>query len=472
VNYLDAILLAEARAAGRGVRAASVRHVHLTRKPMAVVLWQLGAEPFTVGAAAWGLSRTDMRFVAPGEPRDRELAFRALLQFANDFNPWFEQGEGQLVVANRGTLSLLARLGRRLAYLPLDGKTPADPALVRFGRHLKFIGEHACHPGQQVVVVLTELLRDHWAVELSQLEKENLAAFDAAIDPPEGLSVHEAVLAAEKVPVGPVPANDEDDALDPLVNAFNQARARSTDEKVVAPLRVPIEKHYRELIRRGAWPLVWKCLDRERELPEAPSAADRWEEDKMAIAAHLEWMARTGGITRVRDTHARAARRLRRWEEAVRLLEAHRAIDDPMKMLPYVLSHEALVGRVVSTDLEHAFVPDGGRRKLKLPRVTLSLKTRCLMPIGKRLYWTREPTHEFTLCSFARGPKGDWRVTLQLESIQWNAFPKVGDDAVFSIHHVNRDPPLRLPESPPWTHERPEKEDESIEEAADARGWE
>jgi hypothetical protein len=34
------------------------------------------------------------------------------------------------VVANAATATMLERLGRRLAYLPTDGKKPADEALV------------------------------------------------------------------------------------------------------------------------------------------------------------------------------------------------------------------------------------------------------------------------------------------------------------------------------------------------------
>ena len=91
----------------------------------------------------------------PGFPINRDLLFRALQPFAEAFNAYFElpyeQREEvtrgtrtierattipQLVVPNVATVALLGRLGRRLAYLPTDGERPADPALVRLGRHL------------------------------------------------------------------------------------------------------------------------------------------------------------------------------------------------------------------------------------------------------------------------------------------------------------------------------------------------
>src|SRR5262249_52145570 len=191
------------------------RHRHIARRPLALVLWQLGAEPFTAAAVAWGLRPADRNLVVPGEPRDRELAFRALAEVGRAFNRWFEAGHDemapQVVLLNRGNLRLLGRLGRRLAYLPTDGARPADPELVRFGWHLKFLSDHARFPGQQLVLVLSDLLTSHWITELSELEAQNLAALDAAVDPPGGKSAHTAAFVAEQTEIGPAPTAKDDE---------------------------------------------------------------------------------------------------------------------------------------------------------------------------------------------------------------------------------------------------------------------
>jgi hypothetical protein len=57
---------------------------------LAVVLWQLGAEPFSAAAIGWGQARAGLRIAVAGEPRNPDLAFAALLEFARWFNPRFE----------------------------------------------------------------------------------------------------------------------------------------------------------------------------------------------------------------------------------------------------------------------------------------------------------------------------------------------------------------------------------------------
>ncbi len=408
MNYLDAVLLAQARERGRGVRSARFRHRHITKRPMGLVLWQLGAEPFTVGAAAWGFSKSDRNLVVPGEPRNRDLAFRALLEVAKPFNAWFMKDRAdapQVVLLNRGNLSLLSRIARRIAYLPTTGDRPAPQELVMFGRHLRFLVDQARYPGQQLVLILTELLRDHWVTELSELETQNLAALDAAIAPPKGLTGHEAAVAAETLDVGPVPTGDEDERLDPLVRRFNERRRGSTEEKLVAPLRGPIERHYRGLVYKRGWPLLWRALERERKLPEAPSVKDRWNADVDAYQGYLEWVNKAGGRRRVRQTAVQAARTLRRWEEAERLRQAHEALDDPLRMIPAFLRDDALVGRVVEVDLEHRERPN--IKLVRRPLVTLHLASPCRMPLGKQLYWTQNAKGKpYTLVRVGKGPAG------------------------------------------------------------------
>src|SRR5581483_175254 len=161
MSYLDVALAARAYRDGRAYRTAQFRHRHLSDQPLALVLWELGAEPFTAAAIGFGRAIADSQTVVAGEPRNRDLAFSALLRFARWFNPQFEAPAAdrealgglrtrarmapQVLVPNRATVEMLGRLGRRLAYLPVDGVRPADPQLVRLGQHLLFLHRHSLY---------------------------------------------------------------------------------------------------------------------------------------------------------------------------------------------------------------------------------------------------------------------------------------------------------------------------------------
>lgn len=479
MSYVEALLVAEARKQGRGVRSALVRHRGLTRRPLGLLFWQLGAEPFTAAAVAWGFGPKDCQVVVPGEPRDRELAFRELTKVAHAFNAWFEGPRDeapQIVLANRGNLTLMGRLGRRLAFLPTDGDDPADPELVRFGRHLLFLAKRARFPGQQLVIVLTELMSSHWITELSKLEAQNLPALEAAIAPPKGKTGHAAAFDVENDPerieVGPLPGAKDDTKVGALLTVFNQQRSasgeRSTDEAVVGPLRRPIEQHYRRLVARG-WPLLWRCLERERGFAEARSVPVRWEKDIEALDRHIEWIQKTGGRVRTRQTSAQAAYTLHGYEDAQKQLEAAEALDDRLRMLPYLESNQALGGRVVAVDLEHR--EQGTRNRVKRQRVTIETEDRCTIVVGKELYWTETPNaapYEIeSVEPIARGS----RVVLKHTTGRAPKYPEDGVDVIFSIHHGPEGFMLMLPRAVPWTHTPHEDaEDESLEEPTEV--WE
>src|SRR4051794_7309800 len=91
MTFLYAALVARAHQDGHAYRAAQYRHRRLVAEPLVVVLEQLGAEPFSAGAIGFGTSPTDVHLVVAGDPRNRDLAFGALLNFAHWFNPRFER---------------------------------------------------------------------------------------------------------------------------------------------------------------------------------------------------------------------------------------------------------------------------------------------------------------------------------------------------------------------------------------------
>lgn len=111
MNQLELLLAARAHAERRAIRSASFRHRWIAPNPMVVVPWQLGSEPFSASALAFGEQPEQMHLVVAGDPRNRDLAFRALATFGAWFLPLFEQpGETRLQVS----------LGSRVASLAAD----------------------------------------------------------------------------------------------------------------------------------------------------------------------------------------------------------------------------------------------------------------------------------------------------------------------------------------------------------------
>jgi hypothetical protein len=341
VSHLEALLVARCHRVGRGHRTALFRHRRLLDRPLALALYQLGAEPFSAAAAVFGTSPDDASYLVAGEPRNRDLAFAMLLGLARWFNPRFEQpgalrdghdravAAPQVVVPNEATVNMIGRLGRRLAYLPVDGPTPADPELVRLGQHFLFLARHASLPGQQLIVAVSHLVAAHWVTEQSEFERASLAALDAYVDPEHSPAwewerrrrgavdtvdwktarqrAHgfEAAALAERFAIGPLPDGEDDRRLAPLVDEFNAQRDGHTAPAVVGPLLGPIRDHYCPLLDR-AWELLWHALARERAFPEAPSVADRWRADLDEYARHLDWLA-ADGRRRTRQTPRQAA---------------------------------------------------------------------------------------------------------------------------------------------------------------------
>lgn len=469
MNHVDAAFTARAFVAGRAIRSSTVRHRRLRPNPMAIVLWQLGAEPFSAAAIRWGDSHRSNHIAVAGEPRNRDLAFAALLEFARWFNPRFEihatdretftRGDytftvartaPQIIVANSGTVEFLGRLGRRLAYLPTDGPRAADLELVRLGRHLLFLWSHYSTPGQQLLVSLTDLMNVHWASPQSDVERQSLPALDAFIDPPADLSGFDAAASAEMFPVGPVPDGDDDERLMPLVERFNSARDKRTDPAVVRPLLGPITDHYRPLLRR-AWDLLWRSHEREAQYPEARSVPRRWDVDRDTYTRHIDWLARNG-LRRTRQTPRQAAMTLRNLEEAGRLVEAEEACDDPLRMAAYVLTNKAVRGTVIAVDPSHKEA--GPKRMVTRPLVTLRSPDPSMIPIGRELWWTGQPAgREFIVDDMITGPGGGSDVVLKLmTSSGGTALPSLGDLTCFSIHTTKGEWSGKLPVEDPWTH--------------------
>jgi len=242
---LQALLAARAHQEGKAQSTALYRHRAIADDPLCIVAWQLGAEPYSPGALAFGRESSGFQLYVPGYPLQRDLLFAALLEFAKNFCPAFEayaagpceyrEYKGkvlavplalpQIVVANDETIRLIGRLGRRLAYLSTTGQFAADPLLPRLGRHFMWIANHAHLPGQQLILSVAGLLGSHYATAMSALEVQSLTAMDAWVAPPSGIHGFHAAELAEDHPVGPVPKPKDGEQVHALMQDFNKEPA-------------------------------------------------------------------------------------------------------------------------------------------------------------------------------------------------------------------------------------------------------
>lgn len=458
MNQLGVVVAARSFRGGRALRTAVFRHRRLPKNPIALVLWQLGGEPFAAAAIGYGRRRRDFTLTVAGDPLNRDLAFAALGQFANWFNPRFEESlrsvqpglAPQIVVANQATVQMIGNLGRRLAYLPLDGPKPAPPQLVRLGQHFLFLARHSRTAGQQLIVPMTDLLGMHWATPQSFMERQSLAALNAYIESTGNPAGFYEAMAAEDT-VGPVPSGDDDKHLEPVVEEFNRRRNGRTDRTTIESLLSPVAAHYGPLVSR-TWNLIWDCHARELQEPEAPSVERRWSQDVGAYQRHMEWV-NGHGHRRTRQTPKQAAETLTALENAKVLLDAEEACDDPLKMVPYLLENKAVQGKVMSINRDHFEVCTS--KQVRRPLLTLRSAEPCLMPSGKKLWWSESPSGQpWEIYGVIHHPGGSATVTVKLTTSAGTApVPRIGAQACFSIHTTATGWIPRLPDVEPWCHQ-------------------
>jgi hypothetical protein len=466
------MLAARAHKEGRALPTALFRHRALAKEPLCIVAWQLGAEPYSVGAIAMGTESSGYQLYVPGYPLDRDLLFAELTQFAKQFCPAFEAyARGsceivsyygtdlmvpkqlpQIVVANMETIGLLGRLGRRLAYLPTSGEHAANPVLPRMGRHLMWLAEHAHRPGQQLILSVTDLLTTHYATAMSAYEVGSLAAIDAWIAPAKGKHGFHAAEVAELQAVGPTPDPSDGERIYQLMIEFNAARARSKDPGLVRKLVKPLRALYGDMVE-DTWGLIWKAVDRERKRPEAASVARRAREDRIAYASHVSWMAGpTQGRRKTRLSTRSAAMRLNEYERAHAALLAEEAIDDPLRMAPVLLAGRAIAGEVVRSEPDRREVINN--RFCKRPSITLRTDEQCMMPLGTEVWWTKMPAgREWVITQVMTAVSGcDVTLVLQTNRTPDVGLPRDRDRACFSELNTREGYEVHLPQQIPWTH--------------------
>jgi hypothetical protein len=220
VSLITTLARLEAVATGRAQPTATVRHRHLSERPLVFVPLTTAGEAGAPLGALVGTDRDAPRLLVVPQPRDRDLRFAFLAELADIVLPYIdsyadaveaaernetdpETGKRvkvevelcadapQLIVPSRAGVDYVRLLGRSMRFrrtAEQDPQTPypAPPRVPLLGRWLTHFGERSRVPGSSLLVAVTDLLGRHWATGQSSLEDQHLGALLAWIDPPAG----------------------------------------------------------------------------------------------------------------------------------------------------------------------------------------------------------------------------------------------------------------------------------------------
>ncbi|MCW7945998.1 membrane protein [Streptomyces hygroscopicus] len=416
----------EAVQSGRARPVVTVRHRHLSERPLVFVPLTTAGEAGAPLGALVGTDRDAPRLLVVPQPRDRDLRFAFLAELADVVLPYLdtyadvvepaertetdpETGKRvkvevelcadapQMIVPSRAGIDFVRLLGRSMRFrrtAEQDPETPhpAPPRVPLLGRWLTHFGERARVPGSSLLLALTEVLARHWATGQSGLEDQHLGALLAWIDPPGGASGADAALRAELArdrdgqllwpPAGPAtdPAFDNK-LLAPAIERYDRARTRlaAAEDGVEADARfgelTAAEREIRDLVAsrtRPTWDAVWHGLDLLRALPEGAHVADRWTRDRWSFTGHRDRVAAGEPPQPRRDDAVTAAGKLATREREQARLDAQEALDDPLVMAGRRLAGEAFAGEVTEVVMAYS----EGKRPSPRPLVTVRTEDR------------------------------------------------------------------------------------------------
>lgn len=395
MSLLNTLARLEAVRAGRAQALATVRHRHLSERPLVLVPLTTAGEAGAPLGAMFGTDPEEPRILVIPQPRDRDLRWEFLAELAGHVVPYLEEYadaveliEGretdpetglkvtselcldapQLIVPSRAGIEYVRLLGRSMRFRRTAEEDPENPypapALVPLlGRWFTHLAERSRVPGSSMLLAATDLLSRHWATGQSKLEDQHLQALLAWIDPPEGRSGAEWALRAELgrgaggqllvPPAGPTtdPAFDNK-LLAPAISKFDAARAagpREGDGVRAAGLAV------RQLVvdqMESTWRATWQAIGVLRELPPGERTVDRWTGDRWSYTGHRDRVRAGEAPQPRRDDAVTAARKLATRENEQVRLNAQEALDDPLVMAGRRLTGEAFAGEVTEVVME------------------------------------------------------------------------------------------------------------------------
>ncbi|MDX3214462.1 hypothetical protein PV318_02720 [Streptomyces sp. ME02-6991-2B] len=389
MSLISVLARAEAMASGRATPLATVRHRHVSDRPLVFVPLTTAGEVGAPLGALVGTDRDAPRLLAVPQPRDRDLRFAFLAELAHIMLPYLESyaddtetepatrarvgappgrqaGEEsevcadapQIVVPNSSAVEYVRLLGRSTRFRRTAEDDPDEPHPVParvplLGRWLTHYGERARTPGSSLLLSATELLTRHWATGQSNLEDQHLGVLLAWIDaPPDGMTGSEAARRAEshRGPDGLLVCPPAGPATDPVFDNTVLAPAVARHDAGITGAGEEISRLLAAQMR-PTWDAVWRSLELLRELPAGGHVADRWRRDRWSYTSHRDRVRAGEPPQPRRDDAVSAAQKLSGRETAQARLEAQEALDDPLVMAGRRLAGEAFAGSVVRVEM-------------------------------------------------------------------------------------------------------------------------
>ena len=459
---------------------ATIRHLHVSGRPLVLIPLALAGEANAPLAAMVGTDPKEPTLLVVAEPRDRDQRFAFAAELAGLILPYVhsyvaaeeptvgrEPGiryadAPQLLVANPAAVAFTRLLGRSTRFRRTEGEYAVAESVPVLGRWLTFFAERAEHPASSIMLAATEALALHWATGQSPVEDLNLGAILGWIDPPPGQSGARAAAAAEDPvrcpPAGP--ATDptfDNEVLEHRISAVRTARftgqgydhAKTALTDALATQLAP------------TWTLMWRAVELLRSLPAGSHVRARWDADKDAFTWHARHLRDGGPPQPRRDGAVSAARRLASLERVQQMVAAQRAFDDPLIMAEYRLVGEAFAGQVAGAEPDR--VDATGRRRVLRPRIAVDTDDEVLVSEGEELTSPTRPNQKARVIEVTQvGCRT--RVVLELQggmgrslTPEPGSVPAVGEPVCYATFSdgFQRPPAFPAPEDTPWTHGGP-----------------
>ncbi|MFJ7269724.1 hypothetical protein ACIQV3_24305 [Streptomyces sp. NPDC099050] len=516
MSLMSTLARLEAVRAGRAQPLATVRHRHLSERPLVFVPLTTAGEAGAPLGAMVGTDPDRPHVLAIPQPRDRDLRWEFLAELAAQVVPYIdgyadavepvertetdpETGKRvkveaelcldapQLIVPSRAGIEYVRLLGRSMRFRRTAEEDPEHPypapaQVPLLGRWFTHLAERSRVPGSSMLLSATDLLSRHWATGQSNLEDQHLGALLAWIDPPEGESGAERALRAELgrdprglllvPPAGPAtdPAFDNK-LLAPAIAKFDAARAASAVSGNGDGQRAAAEQAVRRLVveqMEGTWRAVWDSIALLRQLPAGERTEDRWTGDRWSYTGHRDRVRAGEGPQPRRDDAVTAARKLAARETEQVRLDAQEALDDLLVMAGRRLAGEAFAGEVTEVVMEWT----ESKRPSPRPLVWVATEDRPQLTedggaggsggaAGPKVYRSLDGRPQSA--QFVRWEE-DGRLVLRVldkmgrgKDPEPDSVPEKGDRVCWTLfeHDARGGPKLPDPERTPWTHGGP-----------------
>jgi hypothetical protein len=462
MSTLTALARAQAVATGRAQPIATVRHVHVSDRPMVLIPLAMAGEAHAPLAVLLGTGPADARLLVVTDPRNRAERFAFAAALADRLLPYLESFASvaepvavdrgrdvryrfvdapQLWVPNTGGVDFLKLFGRSTRFRRVDGDNPVPASVPLLGRWLTFFAASAEVPGSSLLLNAVQALGLHWATGQSAAEDAHLASLLAWI-----VAGAEAARAAENGPVAG-PATDPD-----------------FDNRVLYPLMAHASPELAGVLRellQPTWDQMWQTLEVLRVLPVGSRVGSRWDGDRDAYSAFVEHVNEGGAPQPRQDGAVAAAARLQRLENAAARYAVQRAFDDPLVMAEYRLTGAAFGGTVTLAKADR--IDDTGKRPVLRPRIMVATAEPVRVEPGATLTSPARPAQKAKVISVTPTPDGA-EVLLELSGgmgrklvAEPGSVPAVGERLLLTTLSEAYRPGAAFPDpaDTPWTHGGP-----------------